>query len=219
MNPSIFDRLFILSVKNRSRIIFYFKIFYLFLLTWLFLAIRSTYSFDAHALFYYTAAISCGQVGIVVYMLTTIPGITRRFGISHRLIQILMMFRRYIGITMFLLVSIHFFVVKGVDIFFKGIIQIPPPLFQIASSFAYIMLFFMFVTSNDFSTKRLGSWWQKIHNLTYIIVWLIFIHVALQRLSIWTVLIGLTAIAQISSHLYFNYKKRQLLTVPTVTKS
>lgn len=212
-NPSIFDPLFIFCVKKRARIINFFKIIYLSLVALLFTGGWSIYRVDVHFGFFYNLAIKLGQIAILVYVLTTIPGITRRFGLQHRLIQILMIFRRHLGITMFLLVTIHFMWVKGIDIFFKQLIIIPPPLFQLMGTGAFMLLFFMFLTSNDFSVKRLGKWWNRIHSATYIIVWLIFLHVALQRLSIWSVLIGIDGIVQVSSWGFYWWKRKSIVTV------
>lgn len=147
-----------------------------------------------------------GQIALVLYVLTTIPGIARRFGKFYKPVSILMIFRRYIGIMTFMFVFIHasierfFWVLKGQ----RGII--PTEFFQLFGFIAFVLLLSLFVTSNDWSVKRLGRWWEWIHNLTYIIVWLIFLHVALQRLSIWSVLVGVASVAQVASHLYARRK-------------
>lgn len=209
----MFNPLFAVCVKNRSRIIFVFKILYLLLLTFLFIGGWSIYTNDANAFNYYQLALVAARTAIIVYILTTIPGITKRFGLSHRLIQIIMLFRRYLGITVFLLVLIHFWFVRGIALFFQKVVILPRPLFETFGMLSYMLLFFMFVTSNDFSVKRLGIWWYYIHKVTFVIVWLIFLHVALQRFSIWTVLIGLTALFQVTSHLYSFIKKRSVQAV------
>jgi hypothetical protein len=49
--------------------------------------------------------------------------------------------------------------------------------------------------------------------LTYIIIVFIFLHVALQRVSVWSILIGATLLAQASSHVVaFMRKSRASLT-------
>ncbi len=206
MNKSVFDQVFVWCVKKRSRIIFGFKLIYIFLLSLLFIGGWSIYSADKKFIFFYSLGLTLGRIAILVYILTTLPGITRRFGINHRFIQILMIFRRYLGICVFMLITIHFMWVRGIDILFKQIIIVPTPVFQLMGTGAYLLLMPMFLTSNDFSVKNLGKWWQIIHNATYIIIWLIFMHVAFQRISIWSFLVGTTAVLQVSSHLYFRLK-------------
>lgn len=150
-----------------------------------------------------------GQIALVLYILTTIPGIFRRFGKFYKPVSILMIFRRYIGIATFMFVFLHasierfFWVLKGQ----MGLM--PTEVFQLFGFGAFLILFSLFITSNDWSVKNMGKWWIWIHDLTYIVVWLIFAHVAFQRLSVWTVLIGVISIAQITSHVYARRKRAQ----------
>ncbi len=147
-------------------------------------------------------------MSLIFYLITTIPGIARRFRIRNPLIQTIMIFRRYFGITMYLLVLIHFWFIRGIElIFIQNKLLLNQPLFEISGLIAYILLFFMFVTANDFSVGKLRKWWQRVQNLTYIIVWFIFMHLALQRISIWSIMAGIGAILQISSHIFYFYKK------------
>ena len=212
-NMSFTDQLFSFSLRNKSRVIFIFKLLYCALFAFLILGSYAAYTLNSLYGFFYQTALWSGRSAIVLYMITTIPGITRRFGIHHKTIGILMLFRRYIGITMFILVLNHFMVVKGA-LMFKGIFDVSPPVFQIFGSLAFLCLIPMVMTSNDISVSKLGAWWGKIHTLTYIIVWFIFLHVALQRISIWSILIGITAIAQISSHLFSVLKSRKTIESP-----
>ena len=141
-----------------------------------------------------------GRIGLVLYILTTIPGIMRRFGKYYKPVSILMIFRRHIGIMTFMFILIH------ASTQLRGFI--PADIFQLARFFAFLIFLSLFLTSNNWSVGKLGKWWHRIHNLTYIVVWLIFAHVALQRLSIWSVLIGITSVAQIASHIYAKRKER-----------
>lgn len=143
-----------------------------------------------------------GKIAIVLYILTTIPGIFRRFGKFYKPVSVLMIFRRYIGIMTFLFVLLHASIVR----FFlvaKGLVRaIPDEVFILFGSLAFTLLFSLFITSNDWSVRLMGKWWHRIHNLTYVIGGIIFLHVALQRLSIWTILIAITLIMQLTSHIY-----------------
>lgn len=202
------DFLFSRLVAHREKIITSFKIFYICIVTVLVIGGRSIYYVDKNFQFFYQLGVWSGRLGLLFYILTTIPGISRRFGLKHKLFSLLHIFRRYIGISMYLSISVHFWFVRGVPWFIKGLLKLPPALFEIMGLTAYILTFFMFLTSNDLSVARLGIWWNRIHKLTYIIIFFIFLHVALQRLSIWTILIGVTLLTQISSHIFGRLKEK-----------
>lgn len=179
------DEIFRVMTRNRMWVIRGFKIFYILLIFVLWSG-------------WYRLAPWMGRAAIVAYILTTIPGMARRFRIQHKLIALLMIFRREVGISMYLLATVHYIFLVG--------LAIPREIFQLMGFTAYVLLFFLFATSNDLSTKHLGAWWGKIHRLTYIAIWFIVMHVALQRVSIWSVAIITTAMLQ---GLSFFYAKKQ----------
>jgi DMSO/TMAO reductase YedYZ heme-binding membrane subunit len=208
------DELFTTLTRGRPQILVGFKVFYLALVTILFIGGWFIYEGTAQAIFWYRLAPWMGRVGIVAYSLTTIPGIARRLRVQHKLIALLMIYRRDIGVSMYLFVTIHYFFLIGIATWFQKIFVVPTPLFQTMGLTAYVLTFFLFATSNDFSVRRLGSWWHTIHKLTYIIIVFIFLHVALQRVSVWSILIGATLLAQASSHVVAFMRKRRA-TFPT----
>lgn len=159
-------------------------------LVWI-LAYRAAFLGQGDAEWFYANATTFGKTAIILYILTTIPGIFRRFGTFYKPVSILMIFRRWIGIMMFLFVLIHGTI--KLTVFF------PPFFFEYFGILAFFLLCTLFVTSNDWSVNRMGIWWHRIHNLTYSIIGFIFLHVALQRISIWSFLIGLDAIAVAAS--------------------
>lgn len=59
--------------------------------------------------------------------------------------------------------------------------------------------------------KRLGKWWGRLHMVAYVIIWLVFAHVALEEIGPLTLLIGLYAIAEWVSLIYFWTKKKPLI--------
>lgn len=193
-------------VKNRNPLVHAFVFFNCLLALVWFLAFQAIVMGMGSPSWFYLNAKLIGQTALVLYTVTTIPGIMRRFGKFYKPVSIIMIFRRYIGIATFMLVFLHasierlFWVLKGQ----MGLI--PTELFQLSGFLAFLILLSLFLTSNDWSVNKMGKWWHVIHNLTYIAVWLIFVHVAFQRFSIWTVLIGTTSVAQIASHLYARKK-------------
>lgn len=204
------DKFYTFFIRHREQTISAFKIIYLLLIVILVVATQSTYLRQDTAITFYNLALTSGKAAIVVYIFTIIPGVAKRFGIRHKLISLLMIFRRYIGITMYMLVIFHFWIVKGVGVIFHGLSLFPIPLFVAMGATAATLLFFLFITSNDVMLSKLKIWWYRIHKLTYVAVWFIFLHVALQRISVWTVLIGLTAFVLLSSHVYSRIHKSRL---------
>ena len=150
---------------------------------------------------FYINATLFGKIAIILYILTTIPGIFRRFGKFYKPVSVLMIFRRYIGIMTFMFVLLHLSIVRLFWIVKGQMSLIPGEIFIWFGFFAFTILFFLFITSNDWSVRSLGKWWQWIHNLTYGVGALVFIHVALQNINFWTMLILLDTLALIVSFL------------------
>ena len=145
-----------------------------------------------------------GIAALASFILTTVPGDIRRFGLGgiFRQIQILLTFcRAQLGILMFLLASAHYFIVFITPIIASG--EIPAlKLYTTFGAFALYGCFPLFITSNTWAKRVLKQNWQKLHSLTYLIMWFIFLHVALQSELILAIIILLAALAQVSSLLY-----------------
>jgi len=190
------DDLFRIAIANRGRIIDFFKWFYLLLVLILLVGGRSIYFRDEQFTPLYQWGVWCGRIALVLYCITLIPGITKRLGIQHKLFSLIRIFRRYIGISVFLFALTHASFVRLI-LFLPQIFT--GPLFQIFGLISLILLFFMFLTSNDFSQNRLGIWWYRLHWVTHIIMISVFFHTLLQRVSVWSVLIGIIIVAQLAS--------------------
>jgi DMSO/TMAO reductase YedYZ heme-binding membrane subunit len=212
---SYFDKLFIVGVKNREKIITGFKLLYLLMILLIVGATISVYTFHSSSMFFYGLAEWFGRLALCTYVLTVIPGIYRRLTWKHKLVSLLMIFRRYIGISMSFFVLYHYLLLRGIDTLRSGKL----PMLSVFETFgfvAFICVLIMGFTSNDISTNKLGVWWGRIHSITYGLLWLIFLHVALQSFSIWSALIGLTGIVQVLSFIVRWQRMRLLLTKPSV---
>lgn len=144
-----------------------------------------------------------GQLALITFCVVITPGILRRFGMRNMLTSFIMVIRRHLGITMFSLAFLHYSSIRLFPIVFGGIPPvIPPPFFEFMGVAALYSLAPIFITSNDVSVRRLGTWWRRIHSMVYFIVWLLFLHVAFQEIGIWTILIGIFAIAETASLIY-----------------
>lgn len=196
------DQFFSWAVAQKTRIIGVWKILYIFLFGLLVIGSVSIARLDTTALLFNELGRQLGKLALVLFIVIAIPGIARRFGYRHKAVALIMIFRRYLGITMYLLALIHASFVRLVFVASGRIPLSPAPTFVLFGTLALTLLFFLFVTSNDGSVRKLGVWWQRIHNLFYIIMWLIFLHVGLQRLGVWTVLIGVTSIIELVSFIW-----------------
>ena len=197
-------------MKKRELIVTLFKLSYVFLL---FLTLVGGY------LFYQETSLGitiqefgkdAGELAILVYGLTIIPGIFRRFGWRHKLVSLLMIFRRYIGLFMFFLIVFHYTMQRGVAVVKNHLGFFQLSTYEVMGMIAFLSLLLLAVTSNDISTKKLGSWWARIHALTYGILWFIFLHVALQKAFTWSLFIGGMGVVQVSSFLYKWNKNRTI---------
>lgn len=121
-----------------------------------------------------------GTLSVFFYALTLLPGILKRLQIFPVTQVTLMLFRRQFGISMFLLAINH----SGYSLLFPSIALtgVLPTVFsfrEILGTLAEIVLFPLFITSNDLSVRRLGAWWNTVHKLTYVAIVFIFGHIVL----------------------------------------
>ena len=144
-----------------------------------------------------------GQLSLLLLGLVVTPGILGRFGIEIKLTRIITLFRRQLGITVFLLAFTHYHFVRGLPRL-QGVIpfKLPLPLFETVGMLALFILFLLFLTSNNFSKKKLGKWWKILHRFVYLAIWSLVFHTGLQRISIWTFFIFTFAVLEILSFVY-----------------
>lgn len=206
MWKSLTEAVFSFSVSKRKIILWFFLILYAFLTTIILFALTTAIT-GGNYLFIYPQAILSGKISLVVFCLVMIPGIARRFGIRSKLVFPLMMYRRYLGISMFLLAMFHAIVVRMASFLEEGLPFKNLMWFEISGLAALFFLFFMFITSNDYAVKHLRYWWNRLHKLIYFIMWLILFHVGLQRVSVWSLLLGVTVLIQSVSLIYAFRKK------------
>lgn len=201
MQKSFSDRLFAYVVPRKS---FFIRIFRIFFIVQVFLIILEVWVYFGKKEYFpafYDFAINSGRLAIIFFVLTLIPGICKRFGIRHKLLALVMIFRRYIGIAMYLFALIHATMTRFLPTIAAGRI-LPLSLFESMGFAALFLLFFLFITSNDFSVRILGILWYWIHKLMYLAMFFILLHVGLQRMSTWTVLTGTTVILMVVSFGY-----------------
>src|SRR3989344_1026271 len=167
--------------------------------------------FTSHPLsitFMTTIGKNLGRVALVLLGIVVLPGILGRFQIEIPITRIITLFRRQLGITVFLLAFTHYQLVRGILILSVQIPLFPRPLFEMLGTLSLFLLFFMFLTSNNFSVKKLGRWWKRLHRIVYLIIWLLVLHTGLQRISVWSIFIFIFATAEIVSWVYFFIRQK-----------
>lgn len=143
-----------------------------------------------------------GRVAAIVYALTLLPGMLRRIGAFPLVRTMLMLTRRQLGVTMFWCVFAHLSLVRYFPILFTGSNPFIAPVFVWFGMTAFTLLFPLWLTSNETSVKKLGAWWHTIHSLTYVALFAIFLHIALQGRS-WTALfVGTVMVLEVFSWIF-----------------
>lgn len=180
--------------------------------------------FNQIALFMYETGLKMGVTAVILYTLTLIPGIITRLQWWPQYTQpisgMLLPFRRHLGILMFLIVYIHMNFTTSIPLLIASdfdVSKIQLLFFQQMGYFAWLLLFPLWLTSNDLSQKWLGKWWKRLHRLTYIALFLIFMHLALIQTN-WMYLIGVVGILEIASWIVF-WKRSWTQAVPADTTS
>lgn len=137
------------------------------------------YTGSEHTGILYELGVNAGTVALILFFATITAGILRRFGILQPLQQLLMLFRRHLGILTYLFGLTHWLFVRLIFTIKQGVVvQVPP--FEFVAFVAMQIMFLQFLTSNDFALRRMGRWWKRLHSLIYAVAWLLFAHVALQ---------------------------------------
>lgn len=121
-----------------------------------------------------------GALAAIMFCVTMLPGILRRLKVTGFLGKLgtkLMPNRAYLGSLMYVWAGIHWFILGLLPIITYGFN--PPALFEVFGIIAFYLTLPLFLTSNLWIKKRMKKWWFRLHALAYIILWLIFTHVAL----------------------------------------
>ena len=158
---------------------------------------------------FYTIGVFFGRTALTLLGIVVLPGILGRFAVEIKLTRIITLFRRQLGILVFVLAFSHYQLVRGISIYTGQVPLFPRPIFEVIGTSALFLMFFMFLTSNNFSVRKLGKNWKRLHRIVYIILWLLVLHTGLQRVSIWSVFILTFAILELASLIYDYLKKKQ----------
>jgi len=151
-----------------------------------------------------------GTLAALVFIATITPGIIRRFKLKG-LLKDLQIYgtgiRAHTGVLMFLLAFAHYVFVKIIPLFPKIQEISEVPVFEYFGLLALYFCIPLAFTSNLYLKKKMKKNWNRLHSLVYLIVWFIFLHVALVGELGIAILIGLTAILETLSLIYEKLEK------------
>jgi len=133
------------------------------------------------------------NLSLFAFWITLFPGIIKRLeleGIFKPIEVVITIFRKEIGILMYLFAIAHYGWSRFLPIFSINGNLFSVTFFEIFGLIAFVLSFPLFITSNDFSIQKLGGLWKKLHTMTYIIVWMLFLHLII-RVPDWKALVTL----------------------------
>lgn len=115
-----------------------------------------------------------GTISVLLLALTLLPGILRRLQMFTLARVTLMLFRRHLGILMYLTAVTHGLFVFGLQAMVSGSGPVDPPI--IAGILAVLVSFPLLLTSNDTSVRLLKGWWNSLHKLVYVTLFFAALH-------------------------------------------
>ncbi len=140
-----------------------------------------------------------GQFALALLTMVILPGILGRLKIEVKITRVITLFRRQLGITVFLLALAHYMLLRLLPIA-AGIFPFSLPVgFEFFGTVALFILFALFLTSNNYSMKKLGPLWKRLHRFVYLAVGILVLHTVLQRIGPWSVFAGALLVAEIVS--------------------
>lgn len=133
-----------------------------------------------------------GFVSLGLFLLTLIPGILQRFRLNNLILSSVVLFRRQIGILMYISALVHSMYLSTIPLIMSGNFGNFAAIstHEFYGSLAVMILFPVWLTSNDFAQKKLKKFWKTIQRLTYVAIIFIYLHVAaVDRLALFVTMI------------------------------
>lgn len=212
MDPNALDfqtKVFQWFARRSPQIIKLFLIPYILIITVIFLGCFFYFTNRDSQIFIYELGKNLGRTAILMLGIVVLPGILGRFRVEIKLTRIITLFRRQLGICIFLLAFAHFSFVRMLTSLSFGTLPIfNLVLFELFGLLALTILFFMFLTSNNQSVKGLGKWWKRLHRFIYLALWLLVLHTGFQRISLFSTYIFFFATLEIVSWMYYFATKK-----------
>lgn len=209
MEKDLQTKIFEWFAKKSKLVIRLFWLPYILIVIFTFYAGYVIFGQNTHFDLVYSLGKLSGQAALFLLGLIVLPGILGRFRIEIKITRVITLFRRQLGITVFLLANNHYGVMRVFPKMAAGLPPTAPPiyLFETIGMLAFMIFFVMFLTSNNFSVKMLGHWWKVLHRFVYVALWALVAHTALQEVGAWTFYIGFFAMLEVVSWVYYFLNK------------
>ncbi len=150
-----------------------------------------------------------GEISIILLLASMTPGILKRLGVFRQIESLLLIFRRQIGITAFFTAMLHSGFISLIKEISTGKDIIPTLFVYNQTGFAAISIFFLlWLLSNDFSMRTLGSVWKLLQRLTYVAALAIMFHV-FDAQSSWWMAVGVYLVLEAISWIAFLIRQFQ----------
>lgn len=160
----------------------------------------------------YEIGANFGVFSLGLYLTTLVPGILTRLKILPVLGVLLQTYRKHFGISMFLSAYLHMSFTTTFPAFATNKLPVILGTHAVWGSVALILLFPLWLTSNDFSQKRLGKKWKALHRLTYLALFFIFLHLVFFNVTL-AIPLGITITFQVISWIVFWRRKATIAPV------
>jgi methionine sulfoxide reductase heme-binding subunit len=156
-----------------------------------------------------------GFLALITYVLTLIPSnLTKVFPHTRqwKINRYLLKQRRFLGLTAFALSLDH--VIISLSKYHIGLLSLETYQSYYTGIFVFLIFTILAFTSNNWSIRKLKQKWKLLHQLTYVALILLFLHILSLMNRNWTFLtpIGL----HIVSFVFLMYLTRLLLSVTEV---
>ena len=133
-----------------------------------------------------------GFIALITYILSIIPKNAATVFPSTKklkLIKLLFKYRKHAGLSAFFWSSIHGAItISHMNI---DLLSLDTYSYYYSGITAFIIFTLLAVTSNKFSIKKLKKKWKALHNMTYVAMVMLLIHVWTMMESNWTKLTGI----------------------------
>jgi DMSO/TMAO reductase YedYZ heme-binding membrane subunit len=159
----------------------------------------------------YEVGTKLGIVSLVCYLITLVPGILTRLKLFPILGVLLQTYRRHFGILMFLAAFIHMSFTTTMPAFATNRTPVIIGTPAVWGFLALLTLLPLWLTSNDYSQKKLGKKWKVLHRLTYIALFLIFLHQVFFE-KLWVIPLGIFVLLEAVSWIAFWRRQNQVAT-------
>jgi DMSO/TMAO reductase YedYZ heme-binding membrane subunit len=155
-----------------------------------------------------------GSASAVLLFISLLPGMMKRFGVTGCLQSaqvVLMSYRRYTGIAMYLTATSHYLWIKFLPAVTIGISPFAANTFELMGTVALMIALPLLLTSNDQSIKLFKKNWHRLQKLSYLVLFFVNLHLwLLGDIESTALLMTMTLFLEMASYLWPAVRKKYL---------